>query len=110
MTTLAGYIHWQLTGEKTLGVGEASGMFPIDTATKQFNGEMLDKFQDKVADKGFGWKIREILPKVQNAGEQAGVLTEAGAKLLDPSGLWRAVFPCVRRRATQVPEWWPPTA
>ena len=93
MTTLAGYIHWQLTGEKTLGVGEASGMFPIDTATKQFNGEMLDKFQDKVADKGFGWKIREILPKVQNAGEQAGVLTEAGAKLLDPSGALESGIP-----------------
>lgn len=93
MTTLAGYIHWQLTGEKTLGVGEASGMFPIDTATRQFNGEMLDKFQNKVADKGFGWKICEILPKVQNAGEQAGVLTEAGAKLLDPSGALESGIP-----------------
>ncbi len=93
MTTLAGYIHWQLTGEKTLGVGEASGMFPIDTATKQFNGEMLDKFQDNVADKGFGWKIREILPKVQNAGERAGLLTEAGAKLLDPSGALESGIP-----------------
>lgn len=93
MTTLAGYIHWQLTGEKTLGVCEASGMFPIDTATKQFNEEMLDKFQAKIADKGFGWKIREILPKVQNAGEQAGVLTEAGAKLLDPSGTLESGIP-----------------
>ena len=86
MTTLAGYIHWQLTGEKTLGVGEASGMFPIDTATKQFNAEMLDKFQAKVAEKGYGWNIRAILPKVQNAGESAGVLTAEGAKLLDPTG------------------------
>ncbi len=86
LTTLAGYIHWQLTGEKTLGVGEASGMFPIDTTTKQFNAEMLDKFQAKVDEKGYDWKIREILPKVQNAGEKAGSLTEAGAKLLDPAG------------------------
>ncbi len=86
LTTLAGYIHWQLTGEKTLGVGEASGMFPIDTTTKQFNAEMLDKFQAKVDEKGYDWKIREILPKVQNAGEKAGSLTEAGAKLLDPTG------------------------
>ena len=93
ITTLAGYVHYLLTGENVLGVGEASGMFPIDTATKQFNGEMLDKFQDKVADKGFGWKIREILPKVQNAGEQAGVLTEAGAKLLDPSGALESGIP-----------------
>lgn len=93
MTTLAGYIHWQLTGEKTLGVGEASGMFPIDTATKQFHAEMLDKFQAKVADKGYGWKIRAILPKVQNAGENAGVLTEAGAKLLDPTGVLESGIP-----------------
>ena len=69
ITTLAGYVHYLLTGENVLGVGEASGMFPIDTATKQFHAEMLDKFQTKVADKGYGWKIRAILPKVQNAGE-----------------------------------------
>ena len=93
MTTLAGYIHWQLTGEKTLGVGEASGMFPIDTATKQFNAEMLDKFQTKVAEKGYGWNIRAILPKVQNAGEHAGVLTAEGAKLLDPTGALESGIP-----------------
>lgn len=93
MTTLAGYIHWQLTGEKTLGVGEASGMFPIDTATKQFNAEMLDKFQARVAEKGYGWNIRAILPKVQNAGESAGVLTAEGAKLLDPTGALESGIP-----------------
>ncbi len=93
MTTLAGYIHWQLTGEKTLGVGEASGMFPIDTATRQFNAEMLDKFQAKVAEKGYGWNIRAILPKVQNAGESAGVLTAEGAKLLDPTGALESGIP-----------------
>lgn len=94
MTTLAGYIHWQLTGEKTLGVGEASGMFPIDPATKQFYERMLDAFQKKVDEKGYSWKIREILPKVQNAGEQAGTLTESGAKLLDPTGELAAGVPC----------------
>ena len=93
MTTLAGYIHWQLTGEKTLGVGEASGMFPIDTETKQFHGEMLDKFQAKVREKGYGWNIREILPKVQRAGESAGALTADGAKLLDPTGSLQSGIP-----------------
>lgn len=68
-------------------------MFPIDTVTKQFHAEMLDKFQAKVADKGYGWKIRAILPKVQNAGENAGVLTEAGAKLLDPTGVLESGIP-----------------
>ncbi len=93
MTTLSGYIHWQLTGEKTLGVGEASGMFPIDTETKQFHGEMLDKFQAKVTEKGYGWNIREILPKVQRAGESAGALTAEGAKLLDPTGSLQSGIP-----------------
>ncbi len=93
MTTLSGYIHWQLTGEKTLGVGEASGMFPIDTATKQFHGEMLDKFQEKAVEKGYGWNIRAILPKVQNAGESAGALTAEGAKLLDPTGSLQSGIP-----------------
>ena len=93
MTTLAGYIHWQLTGEKNMGVGEASGMFPIDSATGQFDERMLDQFQELTAPKGYPWKIREILPKVQTAGEQAGVLTEKGAKLLDPSGELEAGVP-----------------
>ena len=86
MTTLAGYIHWKLTGEKNMGVGEASGMFPIDSSTGQFHDKMLDQFQELIAPKGYPWKIREILPKVQTAGEQAGILTEEGAKLLDPAG------------------------
>ena len=93
MTTLAGYIHWQLTGEKNMGVGEASGMFPIDSATGQFDERMLDQFQELTAPKGYPWKIREILPKVQTAGEQAGVLTEKGAKLLDPTGELEAGTP-----------------
>ena len=85
-TTLAGYIHWQPTGEKVLGVGEASGMFPIDSNTKQFDTKMIETFDAMVADKGFPWKLAEILPGVKVAGEHAGVLTAEGAKKLDPTG------------------------
>ena len=85
-TTLAGYIHWQLTGEKVLGVGEASGMFPIDSNTKQFDTKMIETFDAMVADKGFPWKLAEILPGVKVAGEYAGVLTAEGVKKLDPTG------------------------
>lgn len=92
-TTLAGYIHWQLTGEKVLGVGEASGMFPIDTATRNWNQKMIGQFDELVAPKGFPWKLEEILPKVLVAGEAAGTLTEAGAKLLDPTGTLQAGIP-----------------
>ena len=92
-TTLAGYIHWKLTGEKVLGVGEASGMFPIDVNTKQFNTKMIAQFDELIADKGFPWKLEEILPKVLVAGEKAGTLTEEGAKLLDVSGTLQAGIP-----------------
>lgn len=86
LTTLAGYIHWQLTGQKVIGIGEASGMFPIDIATNDFNAHMLEQFQERVSDKGYPWRIQELLPKVLAAGEKAGCLTEEGARLLDPSG------------------------
>ena len=92
-TTLAGYIHWQLTGEKVLGVGEASGMFPIDSSTKQFNAEMIKKFDDAVADKGYGWKLENIIPSVLVAGDKAGVLTDEGAKRLDVSGNLKGGIP-----------------
>lgn len=92
-TTLAGYIHWQLSGEKVLGVGEASGMFPIDSATKDFNQKMVEQFDELVAPKGYPWKLRDIFPKVLVAGENAGTLTEEGAKLLDPSGNLKAGIP-----------------
>lgn len=85
-TTLAGYIHWKLTGEKVLGVGEASGMFPIDPKTKNYNRRMTEQFDKLVAPKNYPWKLEEILPKVLVAGENAGVLTEEGAKLLDVTG------------------------
>lgn len=93
MTTLSGYVHWMLTGEKVLGVDDASGMFPIDTETKTYYKDMLEKFDAKVADKNYSWKIEEILPKVLVAGEAAGTLTEAGARLLDPSGALKAGVP-----------------
>lgn len=80
-TTLAGYIHWKLTGEKVLGIGEASGMFPIDTETKDFNKTMVDKFNDEIADKHYSWKLQDIFPKVLISGQKAGTLTEEGAKL-----------------------------
>ena len=92
-TTLAGYVHWALTGEKVLGVGEASGMFPIDSETIDYDKEMIDKFEALVADKGFAWKLSGILPKVLNAGDPAGCLTEEGAKLLDVSGTLEAGIP-----------------
>ena len=93
ITTLAGYIHWQLTGEKVLGVGDASGMLPIDPETRNYSQQMVDKFDALVAPKGYPWKLIDILPKVLNAGENAGVLTEAGAKKLDPSGTLKAGVP-----------------
>lgn len=92
-TTLAGYIHWKLTGRKVLGVGEASGMFPIDIATGKFNQTMVDKFDAAIADKGFSWKLLDIFPEVLTAGENAGTLTEEGAKLLDPTGTLQAGIP-----------------
>ena len=90
LTTLAGYIHLKLTGEKVLGVGEASGMFPIDSATLDYDENMLSKFEGLDDIKQFDWNIREILPKVLPAGEKAGVLTEDGAKLLDDTGALQA--------------------
>ena len=92
-TTLAGYIHWQLTGEKVIGVGDASGMFPIDDATRDFNAGMIEKFNELVAPKGYGWKLEELLPKVLLAGDDAGKLTEEGAKKLDVSGKLKAGIP-----------------
>ena len=82
-TTLAGYIHWKLSGEKVLGIGEAAGMFPIDSTIMDFDQKMLDQFDGL---HNFDWKIRDILPKVLVAGEPAGVLTAEGARLLDPTG------------------------
>ena len=93
LTTLAGYVHWKLTGVKALGVGDASGMFPIDSETGDYDAGMLAAFDAKIAAKGYPWKLRDILPEVLGAGEDAGCLTEAGARLLDPTGALEAGAP-----------------
>lgn len=93
MTTLEGYVHWKLTGEKVLGVGEGSGMFPIDMEIKGYDKKCLVAFDELAAPYGFPWKLEEILPKVLLAGEEAGRLTEEGAKLLDTTGELEAGIP-----------------
>lgn len=85
-TTLAGYIHWQLTGEKVLGIGDASGMIPIDSTTNNYSAEMVEKFNKLIAPQHFAWKLLDIFPKVILAGQDAGKLTKEGAKKMDPSG------------------------
>jgi sugar (pentulose or hexulose) kinase len=92
-TTLAGYVHWKLTGQKVLGVGEASGMFPIDSKINNYDAHMVGQFNDQLKAENIPWKLEDILPRVLVAGEAAGVLTEAGAKLLDPSGQLQAGVP-----------------
>ena len=86
MTTLSGYVHWMLTGRKVLGIGDASGMFPIDTNKKCFHEKMIQKFDTLISDKHFEWRLKDILPQILTAGEDAGRLTEKGALLLDTSG------------------------
>ena len=86
MTTLAGYVHWKLTGQQVLGIGEASGMFPIDIEQQDYLAALADMFDAHIQDEGFGWKLREILPRVLGAGEEAGELTAEGARLVDPAG------------------------
>lgn len=92
-TTLAGFVHWKLTGNKVLGIGDASGMFPIDTEKKEYHANMLQQFDTLVSDKGYEWKLKDILPDVLNAGKNAGCLTKEGASLLDPSGKLEAGIP-----------------
>lgn len=93
ITTLAGYIHWRLTGERVMGVGEASGMFPIDSLTNDYDRRMLAAFDTLANPFGYTWRIQDLLPKVLVAGQPAGWLTDAGAKLLDPSGALKGGIP-----------------
>ncbi len=93
LTTLAGYIHWQITGQKVLGVGDASGMIPVDPKTKTYDAEMVAKFDKLIEPRGFSWKLLDILPKSLNAGENAGFLTPEGANRLDVSGHLKAGIP-----------------
>jgi sugar (pentulose or hexulose) kinase len=92
-TTLAGYVHWKLTGEKVLGVGEASGMFPIDSKINDYDARKVELFNERLAAIDVTWKLRDIFPKVLVAGDAAGKLTEEGAKLLDPTGQLQAGIP-----------------
>src|SRR5699024_4344150 len=80
------YIHWKLTGRKVIGVGEASGMFPINIESKSFNEKMINQFNDLIESYNFPWKLEEVMPTVLTAGESGGFLTEEGAKLLDVTG------------------------
>ena len=93
LTTLAGCVHWKLTGQKVVGVGEASGMFPFDSQTGKYHAEMLRKFDETIKDRCYPWKLADILPSVLSAGEPAGALTEEGARLLDPTGTLQAGIP-----------------
>ena len=93
LTTLAGYVHWKLTGKKVLGVGEASGMFPIDSKVNDYDTVMVKLFDELIKTKNFSWKLQDILPKVLVAGEEAGFLSEQGVRLLDPSGTLNAGIP-----------------
>lgn len=93
LTTLAGYVHWKLTGSFVLGIGDASGMFPIDSERKQYDETMLAAFDALTERAGIHWKLQAVLPEVLCAGEAAGALTEAGARLLDPKGNLEAGVP-----------------
>jgi sugar (pentulose or hexulose) kinase len=93
LTTLAGCVHWRLTGQKVLGVGEASGMFPIDSETLDYDERMIELFNHRLQRENIAWKLQDILPKVLVAGDAAGVLTEEGARLLDPTGHLQSGIP-----------------
>lgn len=93
LTTLAGYVHWKMTGKKVIGVGDASGMFPIDNTTRGYHPEMFRQYNELIRDKGYTWQLESILPNILFAGDNAGSLTVEGAKLLDPSGKLEAGIP-----------------
>ena len=92
-TTLAGYVHWKLTGEKVIGIGEASGMFPIDSTANDFDAARVAQYNERLAAENFPYTLNEIFPKVLVAGDAAGTLTAEGAKLIDPSGTLQAGIP-----------------
>lgn len=93
LITLEGYVHWKLTGKKVLGIGDVAGMFPVDIHAKDFDQQKVEQFDELVKEKHYPWKLRDILPKALVAGEDAGVLTEDGARLLDVSGRLQAGIP-----------------
>ncbi|SHJ61683.1 FGGY family of carbohydrate kinases, N-terminal domain [Thermoclostridium caenicola] len=93
ITTLAGYVHWKLTGQRVLGIDDASGMFPIDIQKSDFNAKMIEQFNELVKPKNYPWRLENILPKVLVAGQNAGTLTEEGARLLDVTGQLKPGIP-----------------
>lgn len=93
LTTLAGYVHWKLTGQKVLGIGEASGMFPIDSNANTYDANRIALYNQRLAKEHIPWQLEEILPKVLAAGDEAGTLTAEGATLLDPTGQLQAGIP-----------------
>ena len=93
LTTLAGNVHWKLTGQKVLGIGEASGVFPIDSKTNDYDIRKMEQLNECLKAENIPWKLQDILPKVLVAGDAAGVLTEEGARLLDPTGGLQAGIP-----------------
>ena len=93
VTTLAGYIHWLLTGQKVIGIGDASGIFPIDESIHNYHPAMVKQFDALIADKGYPWKLEDVLPQVLLSGQEAGRLTAAGAAVLDPAGDLQAGIP-----------------
>ena len=93
VTTLDSYVHYLLTGEKVTGVGDASGIFPIDSETRDYDQKMFDSFDALIEKDGYSWRLRDILPKVLVAGQKAGKLTESGAKLLDAAGKLKSGIP-----------------
>ena len=93
ITTLAGYVHWKLTGKKAIGINDASGMFPVDTATQNYNSLMLEQFSKITSSYNYNWKITEILPEIINAGDEAGTLTPEGSRLLSPNGSLKPGIP-----------------
>ena len=93
LITLEGYVHWKLTGKRVLGIGDCAGMFPVDSTTKDYYERMVKQFDSHIEPEGLPWKLRDIMPKVLTAGEEAGTLTEEGAALLDVSGNLKAGIP-----------------
>lgn len=93
LTTLAGYVHWKLTGQQVMGIGEASGMFPIDSRTNNYDERMAGLFNERLVEAGLPYRLQDILPQVLVAGEPAGFLTEEGARLIDPAGRLQAGIP-----------------
>ena len=93
IATLEAYVHWKLTGKRVLGIGDVAGMFPVDSTTRDYNEKMVQQFDEQVASYGFPWKLRGILPKCLVVGQDAGCLTEEGAKLLDVTGRLKAGIP-----------------